>query len=944
MPSEMMDVATSALHLRGKGRSSRKEAAARPAGLSKVHGEAFGFRLCRELGRGTFARVFLAHQADLAERPVVLKVSAIEGDEPQTLAQLQHTHIVPIYSVHEDRQAGLRAVCMPYFGGAALSEVLRDMWGAHGAPKEGRQLVEALRARAARAQKVDEQGAPVGPSAVTCDALGAERPQTAGPGAAGPTALTTLDRLCYFRATAWVVARLAEAAHHAHQRGVLHRDIKPSNVLLSDDGQPMLLDFNVAHNLRRHGAEAISLGGTVAYMSPEHLRALGTPEPGLARRVDHRSDIYSLGMVMYEMLAGCRPFEQTGSYSPVPPVVTLMALERSGAAPSLRGKRPDAPWGLESILRKCLAPNPEDRYQQAEHLAEDLRRFLEDRPLRYAPELSVKERVRKWARRHPKLTSSASVAAAAAVLLAFAGLALAGVQQHLAATQDRLAQAEAEDRKEEFQRRTTRALCLVNTTSDVDDHLRRGKAACEEALALYGALDRDDWQSGEAWRRLEDGDRSRLAEDVRELLLMLAWARTRTAPGDKEELRRALALLERGDAIDGLGPSRALWEDRGRYLDQLGDGPGAREAWRRAGGVEPASARDYYLVATTYARAGRPHDAIAALDKALRRNPKHYWSLVQRGICFQELGQYTLAAGDFGACVGLWPEFAWGYFNRGYVFDRSGLKEKAVADYTAAIERDGEFVLAYLNRGLALLEQKRYPEALADFDRVGELGRHDATQSAGRGVALEGLGRHEEADTAFSLAFQRAATAAPEVRTRIRWVHGFAVSARLPQAARESFNQVLRALPNQPQALYGLGMLESQQGRDQEAIPYFNRVIEADPGLVEARRYRGVLLARLGQLDAASADINWCLEREPNGGAALYAAACVASLAAAGLERNPAEAKSAAAQAIHFLRKALAAGYGQDKARSDPDLRAIRKHPEFALALADGTAHLPRSN
>src|SRR5207302_5602987 len=90
--------------------------------------EVFGFLLGRELGRGSFARVFLAEQSALAGRPVVVKVSAIEGDEPQTLAQLQHTNIMPIYSAHEDPKAGLRVVCMPYFGGASLSRVLQALW------------------------------------------------------------------------------------------------------------------------------------------------------------------------------------------------------------------------------------------------------------------------------------------------------------------------------------------------------------------------------------------------------------------------------------------------------------------------------------------------------------------------------------------------------------------------------------------------------------------------------------------------------------------------------------------------------------------------------------------------------------------------------------------------------------------------------------------------
>src|SRR5438132_9876091 len=108
--------------------------------------EVFGFRLHHELGHGAFARVFLAEQADLADRPVVLKVSPIDGDEPQTLAQLQHTHIVPIHSVHEDQQKGLRAVCMPYFGGASLSRVLELLWRETDRPTQGQQLVRALKA------------------------------------------------------------------------------------------------------------------------------------------------------------------------------------------------------------------------------------------------------------------------------------------------------------------------------------------------------------------------------------------------------------------------------------------------------------------------------------------------------------------------------------------------------------------------------------------------------------------------------------------------------------------------------------------------------------------------------------------------------------------------------------------------------------------------------
>ena len=114
--------------------------------LPSVGDELFGFRLRRELGTGAFARVFLAEQADLAGRLVVLKTSDTNGDEPQTLAQLQHTHIVPIHSVHENPQAGIRAVCMPYFGGASLSRILQKLWSDPHPPAKGEQFVQALAA------------------------------------------------------------------------------------------------------------------------------------------------------------------------------------------------------------------------------------------------------------------------------------------------------------------------------------------------------------------------------------------------------------------------------------------------------------------------------------------------------------------------------------------------------------------------------------------------------------------------------------------------------------------------------------------------------------------------------------------------------------------------------------------------------------------------------
>ncbi len=710
--------------------------------------ELFGFRLRHQLGRGAFASVYLAEQCDLACRPVVLKISATEGTEHQTLARLQHTNIVPIFSVHEDQEAGLRAVCMPYFGGATLSSVLERLWDGQVPPIHGAQLVEAL----------ESIGSPMLPTAVSQQPGSVDR---SGPSAQEPppeaqALLAFLRGLSYYKAVAWIAAQLAEGLHHAHQRGILHRDIKPSNILLSAEGQPFLLDFNVAQEMASDNTVAI-LGGTVAYAAPEHLAALLHRTSELIRSVDRRSDLYSFGLVLAEMVTGERLFEQGASYSALTTQIETMAVERNKKAPSLRQVRRDVPWSLESIVRKCLDPDPARRYQQGDHLADDLRRFLDDRPLRYAPELSRVDRIRKFFRRHPRLMTSGSVFGAALAALLVAGVALIGAQSHLAEASTRLGQAQAEGRKRAHDAGTIRALCLVNTILGHRNHLHQGIAVCEQTLALYRSPDGRLDEAHPDWGRLAPEDRRQVAEDHRELLLLLAGARVRLAPGDRPTLVRSLALLDEAEAIHGLEPSKALWVDRASYWSQLGKTEPARAARDRADTIPATSAQDHYLLAISYARRGGGDGyrrAIAELDEALNLQPRHYWSALQRGICHLELGEYAQALGDFGTCTGLWPEHPWGHFNRGAVLDRMGMKGDAINDYTAALKCDPGFVAALANRALARVELRQYGPALIDFDRALALdGPADAAIVAGRGLALEGVGRHAEADAAFRQAF-----------------------------------------------------------------------------------------------------------------------------------------------------------------------------------------------
>jgi tetratricopeptide (TPR) repeat protein len=501
-----------------------------------------------------------------------------------------------------------------------------------------------------------------------------------------------------------------------------------------------------------------------------------------------------------------------------------------------------------------------------------------------------------------------------------------------------LAAADAHDRARRFREETVRAQCLVNTTTEVQDHLRQGAALCEQTLALFGVLGRDDWQEGADWQHLAAGERAELSEDVRELLVLLAGARAAAAPDDPAVLRDALALLDRAGAIEGLSPSRALWEDRARYLGRLERDDEARAARAEAAAVPASTARDHYLLAIAYARDNRDADAVAELDRATDLNPRHYWSLTLRGICHLAQGKTTEAIADFGACTGMWPEFAWGYFNLAYAREKAGDHEGALRDYGTALRRDPEFVLAYLNRGLLHSERKEYEPALADLRRAADLGRDDTYLHLSLGVALEGLGRPDEADVEFRAASERAREAPRAVRVRAAWVYGFAVAARLPGPALESFEAALALDPDEPQARYGRGMLLMQGGRDAEALAAFDGVVRLAPHLAEARRYRAILLARGGQFAAAQQDVNWCLKEQPEAGAGYYAAACVGALAVP-TYRDPEAAAQAAGLVLAFLEKAFDRGYGRDRAGDDPDLKSVRHHPRFeGLLKGEGQA------
>ena len=366
---------------------------------------------------------------------------------------------------------------------------------------------------------------------------------------------------------------LADALAACSRRGIFHRDIKPANVLLTDDGQPMLLDFNLAEDtkLRSQGSVA-AVGGTLPYMSPEQLEAFG----GKSVQVEARSDIYSLGVVLFQMLTGKIPFRmKSGRYADM---LGEMTADRLRGAPLLRPINPDITPAVESIIRHCLEPEPANRYQSARDLQEDLDRQLKNLPLKHAPEPSLAERAQKFVRRHPRLTSWTSVSVAAAVLLAILGTSLFVLKERLDMT---VAQRELQTRKVDFREFLDDArpaqFILYSKTND-PEQLDKGVKAAEAALAHFPVFDDQAWEKAEFIRGLGAEDQEKVRDMTGELLFLMARAKQRQAEREKDQaekqakLETALVLNTLTEKRDGaILQSFPLWHQRAEIAELLGN-------------------------------------------------------------------------------------------------------------------------------------------------------------------------------------------------------------------------------------------------------------------------------------------------------------------------------------------------------------------------------------
>jgi serine/threonine protein kinase/Tfp pilus assembly protein PilF len=867
-----------------------------------------GFRLAAELGRGAFARVYLAEQAALANRPVALKVTLRPTREAERLARLQHTNVVPVYSVHADGPVQL--ICMPFLGRVTIADLIRA-YRSDPSRLAGRKSTSA---RAARSTAVNSSRS----HSKVGDSKGGRAPRTPTWtwSSEGPPPIVGDPR-----EVLEALAQLAAGLAHAHERGILHLDLKPANVLLADTGEPMLLDFNLSFDAADPDRQHV--GGTVPYMAIEQLLDMRHRGKG---QLDARTDLYALGAMAFEMLTGAVPF-------PVPPggardFDAMIAARRAGPPP-VRERNPAVTPAVEAIVRKLLAPEPADRYQSADQLREDIERHLGDRPLKYAREASARERFGKWRRRNPRL---ALRLVAAGLLLAAAGM---GAYAYDRAGAKSLADEEvargAAVRRAEESRAALDAIRLDLALPNDPKAQARGARRAAELLASYGLPADADWQNRPDVRRLSESQRAELAADVGELMALLAPVKWREGEGRPEPERRALAA--RAWALNAA--ARACFADGAAppLLDRQAAAlaPAAGEAFTAAPPREPAEARALFLDACDALARGRYAGAIPLFVRVTAVRPNHAAAHFCLAYCRQQMGQYDRALERYDAARVLLPSDPRPAYQRGLIYAVKHDPAAADEEFTKALALDPDFADAYRHRALA-----RYRFAATEAERpkgakaaAAKLAESEADLNAALGRGAPALFVHfaraqvrdRRGDRAGADADRKAATAAP-LRTEEDFVaSGWARLDHDPTAAAADFRKALELNPRSLPARQNLAHVLAEKLKEpRKALAELDKLVGLYPEHAPAVAGRALVLARLGEFAAARQEIERARLLSDDA-EILYQAASVYSLASK-------DAPEDLPKAVALLRDSLKKGHA--------NLRGLEKDPDFDPLRANG--------
>jgi serine/threonine protein kinase/Tfp pilus assembly protein PilF len=714
----LADASASRSHGAGAGRVNGEVSA-------PLVGELGDFRLLREVGRGGMGVVYEAEQRSLGRR-VALKMlpfaAALDGrqlqrfrNEAHAAAQLHHTNIVPVYAVGCER--GVHYYTMQFIEGHTLAELIQEL-------RRGQNEPEALATEEHRAPAAVVAPAGAGEPPTTLHVHGMTGVET--PAVAARSTLRSSAGVAFFRLAAQLGVQAAEALEHAHQLGVVHRDIKPGNLLVDGRGNLWVTDFGLAHCQSQTALTLTGdLVGTLRYMSPEQA---------LAQRViiDYRTDVYSLGATLYELLT----LEPVFAGSDRQELLRQIAFEEPRPP---RRLNKGIPAELETIVLKAMEKNPPERYGTAQELADDLERWLKDEPIR-AKRPTLVQRGRKWARRHrPVVWAAAAVLLVAAVLSG--GAWLSWERRRIGAEAEaRAAQHEAVGHLQEERwpealsavRRAAGVLAGVGADPGLRGQVRELSKDLEMAqrlqeAALRATAVKDGYFDGKAasaayaeafrWYGLEAdsldaadaGERIRARPIQRQLVAALDhWAVAERQKGGQGWAWPA--AVARAADPDG-------WRDR------------LRDAWGRPDSkavdeLLATAPADGWSLFVGLAHGLRPRVKGAAGERALsllrqvqERHPDDFWANHHLAIYLRNSHPYRLedAVRYFSIAVALRPQSPGARLNLGEALLEGGQLDGAITQYRRAIDLKADYAEAHGNLSIALYRKGQLDEAIAEF-------------------------------------------------------------------------------------------------------------------------------------------------------------------------------------------------------------------------------------
>lgn len=574
--------------------------------LGAARKELGDFLIVSEIGRGGMGVVYEAIQQSLNRR-VALKVAGVDASlsprqlqrfrrEAESAAKLHHTNIVPIYGTGEDD--GLSFYAMQLIDGIPLSNVIhylakqypsKETTDSPSGTDSPSQCSEANKGHTFNSG-VDNSGVLASkntgnseqpsatdvslsfqteasfdmPASLTLIMNQAQGDSTASrlrPSSPSAKSNQLAEQAAqqegnWFRAAARLTADVAEALHYAHQHKVLHRDIKPSNLMIDGDGTIWITDFGLARQ-EDHGSltNTGDIVGTLRYMAPEQFNG----------QVDGRSDVCSLGLTFWEMLTLRPAFQEQGHGE-----LIKMKSEASPVHP--RSVRSDIPRDLDTIATKACAIDPKHRYQTAIELANDLERFLADRPI-HARRATRPERLWRWARRNRAV---ASLSTASGVLLISLAVVLAMMNLRITSALQ-IAEAERSNARKSLAFRSS-ALQQVDIQREKSDNsVRRAELNLQLAVEAFDKIMQNITARGRA---------ESLIGEIPDARLLSPEAIV--TPADAELLNLLLPFFERfavENNTDLTEESAVAFKRAGSILRQLGRFTEAERAFTKAYGL-----------------------------------------------------------------------------------------------------------------------------------------------------------------------------------------------------------------------------------------------------------------------------------------------------------------------------------------------------------------------